>query len=168
MGVKIGVLGVVTAALLLATSPAAAQQLWDGTRAGMSPAEVRHLYPDAAPTMAPASAESAGQTLLTVARVDVAGEPFRVAFVFKHDALQRVGLIYLGAGNFDALLPLYNKVRAQLEGEYGAPTTARSERGGLTNNEEHTWRNEHRVIQMSMTSYLDRDAIFAIRYRAAQ
>jgi len=161
------VLGLAAAALLLAAQPAAAQQLWDNTRAGMSPTEVRRMYPEAAPTMAPASAEAAGQTLLTLARVDVAGEPFRVAFVFDNNALSRVGLVYLGAKSFDALLPLYNKVRGQLEAEYGPPVTGRTERGGLTNNEEHTWRDEHRMVQMSMTSYLDRDAIFAIRYRVA-
>jgi len=155
------------AMLLAAPTPANAQDLWGGARAGMTVEQVRRLFPDARPTTTAASAQAQDESLLTIDHTEVAGEPFRVGFVFHRGKLTKVGLVYLGAKPFEALLPLYNTLLERLRAEHGASSTSRSERGMLTNNEEHTWRDERHTIQMSMTSYLDRDAVLAIRYQAA-
>ena len=154
------------AALLMGSAHAAAQELWAGTRAGMSVDEVKVLFPDAVSPASRSPTQRESRVLLTVPETQVAGEPFRAAFIFRGAKLDKVGLVYTGAKEFSRMVEVYDAVLASLRARHGPEMRHRSERGEITNNEEHTWIFADRTIQMSMTSFDHLDAIFAIRYQA--
>ena len=141
--------------------PAQAQELWPRTWAGMSVREVKAMFPDAMAPTSPAERE----VLLTIPTIDFADEAYRVAFFFRDEKLDKVVLNFIGSKSFDDLLSVYNSVVDILRAKYGREASHRSERSTSIRNEEHTWLTEERTVQVNMTSFLEADAVFAIRYQ---
>lgn len=145
--------------------PAHAQELWAKTEAGMSVDEVREILPEAKPPTAPGTSPSERNVLLTIPTVNFADENYRVAFFFRDEKLDKVVLNFIGSKSFDDLLPAYNSVVDMLRADYGKEASHRRERSKTIKNEEHTWLSEERSVQTNMTSFLEADAVFAIRYQ---
>ena len=145
--------------------PAHAQELWANTRAGMSVDEVRKVLPDAMPPTAPATSPSERDVLLTIPRTNFADQSYRVAFFFRDEKLDKVVLNFIGKKSFDDLLPAYNSVVDVLRADYGKEVSHRTERSNTIKNEEHTWLTDECAVQTNMTSFLEADAVFAIRYQ---
>lgn len=152
--------------VLLAQVPAAqAQELWALTRAGMSVADVKKLYPAATAPSLPAPQRSAVRVLLAIPEYTFEDEAYRVAFFFRGDKLEKVVLNYLHDTNFEELAPVYASVLQRLRSRYGKEASSRSDRSPTIKNEEHTWLLERTNVQMNMTSFVDGKALFAIRYQ---
>jgi hypothetical protein len=105
------------------------------------------------------------EVLLTIPSVKVEDQTYRVAFFFRDEKLDKVALNHTGKQSFESLLPVYNSVLDVVRAQYGKEISHRSDRSNMIKNEEHTWFAEGRAIQMNMTSFVDADAVFAIRYQ---
>jgi len=118
------------------------------------------------PPATPSSAVSETEVLLTLPRYFVLNHPFRVAFVFRGKKLEKVSLSFTERRTFDDLLPVYDSILASLRKQLGQETSHRTERSEIIKNEEHTWFSDHRAVQLSLVSFENADAAFAIRYQA--
>lgn len=147
-------------------TPVSAQELWAGTEAGMSAADVQTLYPNAMPPSSPVTSSPTTEVLLTIPSVQFADQSYRVAFFFRDKKLDKVALTYTGKQSFESLLPAYNAALEVLRRQHGREISHRSDRSNTIQNEEHTWFSDGRAVQMNMTSFANADAVFAIRYQA--
>lgn len=157
---------ILLAVFLSLTLPASAQELWANTRAGMSVTEVKRIFPNAVAPPSPISSASETEVLLTIPKLIVHDEPYRAAFIFRGEKLEKVSLSHTEERSFDSLFAVYGSVLASLRTELGQETSHRTERSQIIRNEEHTWFSDHRAVQINLVSFLDADAIFAIRYHA--
>lgn len=159
-------LPILLAVFLSLTLPANAQALWGNTRAGMSVADVKRIFPNAVPPAAPSSTAAETQVLLTIPRLILHQEPYRTAFIFRDHKLEKVTLSHSEGRSFDRLLSAYAAALASLRTELGQETSHRTERSAIIKNEEHTWFSGDRAVQISLVAFLDATAVLAIRYQA--
>lgn len=76
----------------LAPGKAAAQALWEGSRFGMSQAQVAGLFPQAHPPADPDQLAGGEHEALRIEQVELAGLPFRASFFFSGHTLFQVML----------------------------------------------------------------------------
>jgi hypothetical protein len=138
------------------------QELWSGTRAGMSPDEVVRLVPNAYRTTAGPEFRAfeawPGMSLQArVDRVEVLGANARVMFGFINNGLERVVLGFSTDGmSISAFDNQCRTLRAALNGRYGPEGSVSEDRRGTAYSDgdfrEYLWFSGQTRIELSCTS----------------
>lgn len=131
---------IVVAVLLVSTHTSFAQELWRGTRDGMSPDEVTKLLPDTH-----AADASEGYTRLTIDKVPVGNRSFVAWFYFKEGKLTQVVLDELKRGY---RTEVDDDVRDFLRLKYGPEVSSRTSSHGFY----AIWRDGKTTIELSIDS----------------
>jgi hypothetical protein len=115
---------------LCCAMPAAGQELWNGARMGMIPAEVERAFPKATQGE---RIQNGDDMILKVADLRAGGHDATAYFDFSHDRLRTVEL-HLSAGAAGGAIDT-GEIRDQLSAKYGRPVECEAETGKCE------WRN---------------------------
>lgn len=120
IGIAAALRGFLCLAALTCSFGASAQALWEGSRDGMSRAQVSELMPSAYLPKQPD--ELAGGELegLRIDKVEVAGLPFGASFFFAHDALSQVTLSLDVSTARTERIRAFEHMAARLQLEHGS------------------------------------------------
>ncbi|HWE46374.1 MAG TPA: hypothetical protein VG407_10140 [Caulobacteraceae bacterium] len=115
-------------AILCLSTPAFAEELWRGASAGMTVAEVQHLFPAAHRFANPAATSDGWVELLHADNVDLEGHREGVEFLFKNERLIAINTMI---GGKDAPYEIsgagVRAILADLRKKYGEPVRCKNE-----------------------------------------
>ena len=144
----------------LAAGPAAAQPLWQGLEAGMTPAQVQSARPGARPSAgAPLDGFEEG---LTEGGVRAAGHPWDARFYFRGEALALVALTPAtpGAG----YQVMFDDAVRELGEQLGPPFSCAY--GDFAGKQECEWRADGRRVHVLLVTQLN-TPLLEITYASA-
>ncbi len=142
-----------------------AQTLWRGTVAGMPPAEVKRLVPEAVPPEGKAGSLATGAVeLLRVPNFELVNEQFSASFYFKNDKLSQVTLALRGTKSFESALRTFESVTEALRARYGPELSRKLPQGSLAT-AEATWLSGRTNIDLFVLSVAPGHLIFNINYQ---
>lgn len=104
---------------LVAVTASAETMLWQKTTVGMSPEQVKKLYPTAERTATPLNLTSGSSCWLEMPNVDVLGKPFNAIFCFKAGRLDATALHSPADESFDHARDHFNALLTALRSKYG-------------------------------------------------
>jgi len=127
--------------LAAATMPLAAQDLWNGTKMGMSEAELRAKVPGLEVAKEPAELFDGTKAKLMLPKVEIGGESFVANFYFKEEKLLQVMLTLPNKQErtFDQLVPLIDTLVADLGKKHGKPTETKRDDNPVRKFASYQW-----------------------------
>jgi len=167
-GARAPLLALRTIALLALAASAvhvSAQQLWGGTRGGMTIAEVRKLVPGARSPEFTQHLQD-GSALLLVARpVRLANQLFAGWFYFRDGRLARVRL--MNRGESAAMTPSRARVAEFLTRQYGVPLASQKLSDQASSSHGETWKEGDAGIGLDLLCFRAVDECsLLLEYRA--
>lgn len=152
-------------AVMVAGAPAGAQELWQGTKIGMSPEQVLAVVPKAAPPESkPSTLNSGAIEKLRIPRVEISGTPFVARFYFDATGLVQVRLAANEFGDNVSMAGVaFDTLLAPLQAKYG-PTTPSRRKSGFLELRQAEWVSGRTSVKMIMMAVGNKDPILDITY----
>lgn len=164
-----GIFATMLFVLGFASTAASAQELWRGTRLGMTVAEAKQQLPDAAdfeptPGTTLDRGQNAGAQKRLVASLELAGERFDASLYFKDGKLVQVSLSARAENDNSRLYPFaYQEILATLRAKYGREVrNTNSSSRTFGDSAEMAWTSGRTTIAL----YLSMSKFVTIRYDA--
>ena len=96
------------------------QDLWEGTKYGMSVDQVKNLFPSAVTPSEQSTLRSGGKALLQLENIIIGDGTFRALFYFNDSGLTQVNLIYI-KGLY--IHHVFDEISKLLTAKHGKPTS---------------------------------------------
>lgn len=152
-------------AALLGASPIWAQQLWQGTTYGMTPAQALAVLPDAKPPKTPET--MGGGALvekLRIDKVDVGNHSFEAHLFFKDEKLAQVSLGLIPRRPYAETMVVFNTMLDLLRVKYGPEVGRDSTPAGGLRGAEATWASGKTVVYLIAIGTGNGNAFLNINY----
>lgn len=133
---------------LLFISSASAQALWQDIPVDATVAEVQALVPEAQ-TLPARPTANGGTVQLEIPAYELAGDTFKVSFVFKADRLQRITLL-ADAGSADKARALGQRLTTSLRARYGLERSTRSRGSTSSVTIDRQWSFRRTIVHLQV------------------
>jgi hypothetical protein len=139
------IISVLFISIFLICGHANAQELWNGTKAGMSPAEVKRIHPKCLKTL-----EKYGNNhtaLLVLNDIKVSYISLKVHFIF--DANKKLEMVRMYIEDKTKIdITTFNELETNLITKYGQPIQKIREINSVGTEVESVWKKENKLIRL--------------------
>lgn len=153
------------AAFSLFCASAHAQEMWQGTKYGMSVNEVRAQVPAAVLATEESLLANGSAGKLVVPEFELVNEKFKVTFYFKDTKLTQVMLSLKEPRSYAAAMRVFNQLTEALRARYGKELSMASTDMGIMKTSKAEWLSGKTNIGTICTVVSDAPAILNLYYQ---